>query len=193
MSDNGKSIRAEGYWSALNESRKSIVSMIESVEGRDGWTIHAVVASGDSKDAVYAVVIRSMVGESGLLLSERMVRIPHDISSSEELGMLDNGIHRRISGPLAQALVRGYARADNDRFAADDNPDPLALDAIGEQVDDAPDWMVEEETPHEDFRPSGSTHECAACGESVSERSGINIGDALGIDKWVHESCEGEQ
>lgn len=184
--------RGETYWEDLDEQRPAVIEMIEQAESE--WTIHAVVASGQSEDAVFVCVIKSMVGDSGLILSERMMRVPNDIESSDDLGMLDNGIHRRVTGPVAQALVRGYARTDNDRLAASDNADPLVMDAIGDDVEDDPAYLTEgSDDPHDKYRDDPVTHDCAACGEQVSESAGTNMGAALGTDLWVHDRCEGDQ
>lgn len=183
------------YWDDLAASQKTVVEAIEQVEGEDDWTIHAVVLSGESSTGYFACVVRSKVGDSGLLLSERMVRIPKEgFDGPDDLDMLDNRIMRRVSGPLAQALTKAYARTTNDRLAADDlEADPVALSAIGEEVEHDPEELGPiADDPHEEIRESKTEYvECIECGEEVAKSEAINIGGALGVDQWVHRgACE---
>lgn len=192
--DTGAQIRKEGYWSELSESQQTVVDCIRQIEREDDWTVHAVILSGKSESDHFGTVIRSKVGDSGLLLSERMVKVPKSATSGDDIRMLDNKIIRRVSGPLAQALVRGYARANNDRLAAEELGNPLALSAIGSEIEEDPDELGKFRSPDDQIRERRTSKElveCENCGEPVSKSDAINVGGGLGLDHWVHQNCGG--
>lgn len=184
----------EGYWSEIDAVTETVVDGIEEAE--TDWTIHAVVLSGESDSAHFAVVVRSRVGNSGLLLSERMVRIPKDAEGPEDIGFTENGIHRRVSGPLARALTRAYARADNDDLASNElESDPLALSAIGTDVEENPEELGPFKThPHDEIRERREQQQreqqpdCEKCGKPVDPEHGVNMGGG-GLQLWVHDNC----
>ena len=191
MTNDTPQVNRMDYWEQLDASQQTVVEAIDNAE--QGWTVHAVVISGESADDLFATVIRSREGDEGLLLSERMVRIPKEISDPSEIGMLDNTITRRVCGPLAQALLKGYARADNDGLDPDEqDAPPLTLDARGELSED-PSELLDGigEDPHERRRKAAresSTEyvECVECGEQAEKSDAVNLGSALGKDSWVH-------
>ena len=196
--------RREDYWNEIENSQRTVGDLIREKVEADGWSPHAIVRAGESESTDYLIVICSQARDAGLILREGYVTVPDDAEDADAVkwGQCHD---RRVSGPLAQGLVRGYARASNDDLASDANADPLLIDAIGEEIEDDPDVLAEPIGDHPDAdrssdhdrgrsaaAQSGSseTVECQLTGEQVPKSEAINLGDALGTDHWVSKAAK---
>lgn len=210
---------AEGYWESLDGqtdggSDALTLERIAVAKCGDEWSPHAVIYAGEDDEGTdYLLVVRSRVGDSGaLILSERYIAVPSDLEEPDDARWLGNGIERRVNGRLTAALIRAYARADNDELAkAKDSPalldgtvpaetDPTDSDVLDRPYHDADDAPDVETEPTESGgrradaqksvdRHAGARHDtetCIECGQPVRKDEGKNIGGALGMDQWVH-------
>jgi len=140
MTEEHTQLRALGYWSELAEEQEtdggeSALSPVEWVREatEEEWSIHSVILADQTEETLFLLVIRSRVGDSGIILSERYFSLdredPSRCLSEDGSGYSGNGIERRVSPGLAQGLLKSYARVDNAGFAGSDESEPLLLDA----------------------------------------------------------------
>jgi hypothetical protein len=192
--------RREDYWDGLEDSAVDLL-----LDAADEWTIHAATVAGktDDGDTLFLAVVRSRLGDAGLLLSLRYATV--DLLD-RSVSWSDNGVEMRVSGPLTQALARSFARADSDGLAGAQDTDPLALSVVEDgAVREDPDLLTRplstlrgDESSVEDGRDprlkesrEGNTSDtvtCEQCGGQVPREDAINIGGGIGVDVWT---CEG--
>ena len=201
MSPDPTDARKQDYWSRVEESQTSIADLAEAKVREDGWTIHALIKAGEADGTLYLIAIASQPRDAGMILREGYLAA--DVEDPDPSWTTTHD--RRVNGPLAQALLRGYARTSNDRLGAEDNPDPVVLDATGERVEDDPAALTEPIGEHPDAEhyadedrtvadadvdKSGSVV-CEVTGETIPMSEAVNVGEPLGVEKWVAKSVSG--
>jgi len=195
----GHDARRENYWETVGKTALDLL-----LDRSDEWHIHAATVAGlaEGDDVAFLAVVRSRLGDAGLLLSLRYARV--DLLD-RSVAWTDNGIEMRVSGPLTEALARSFARADSDGLAGAQEQDPLLLSVVEDgacaedpdlltqpldhQRDDGED--VEGRDPRLKESREGNTSEtvtCEQCGADVPREDAINIGGGIGVDVWT---CEG--
>ena len=213
--------RREDYWEGLEEADADELTLerVAVAKCGDEWSPHAVVYAGeDDEGTEYLLVVRSRIGDSGsLILSERYVAVPADLEEVDDARWLGNGIERRVNGRLTTALVRAYARADNDTLADPQGPPALLDGTVDGETDptesDALERPLLEPEPEAEPEPAEKTgdgrrrsaretvdphagarreaYQCVECGKYGTPDDLVNLGSALGEDQWVHErACE---
>lgn len=198
--DRGQAMRQD-YWQTLETTAADLL-----LDAADEWTIHAATVAGlaDDGETVFLAVVRSRLGDAGLLLSLRYARV--DLLD-RSVSWTDNGTEMRVNGPLTQALARSFARADSEGLAGAQDSDPLLLSVTEDgAVTEDPDLLT---TPLPNLRGDsddvedgrdprlkesreGNTSEtvtCQQCGGEVAREDAINIGGGIGVDVWT---CEGQ-
>jgi hypothetical protein len=198
--------RREDYWQSVGKTALDLL-----LDAADDWTIHAATVAGADEDeeTVFLAVVRSRLGDAGLLLSLRYARVA---VLDRDVAWTDNGIEMRVNGPLHEALLRSFARVGNEGLAGEQE-EPLALSVLTEDgnVEDDPEVLT---TPLDRLRDDGdeeapegrdprlkesregdtsATVECQECGGQVPREDAINIGGGIGVDVWACEGTHVEQ
>lgn len=188
--------RKQDYWQRVAESQTSRAEMIREHVESDGWTAHTLIEAGEANGVMFVIVIASQARDAGMMLREGYVAV-----EDGERPRWTSTHDRRVNGPLAQALLRGYARTSNDRLGAEDADDPLVLGATGSAVEDDPESLTESIGEHPDAEryadedretAQTDTVTCEVTDEEVPREDAVNIGAALGVEKWVSQRFAGE-
>ena len=193
--------RRQDYWDRVEAAQASLSDVAAAKVREDGWTVHTLIKAGEADGTTYLIAIASQARDRGMILREGYL----SVEDGEDPAW--TSVHdRRVNGPLAQALLRGYARADNDRLGAEDVADPLLLDATGDAVEDDPAALTEPIGEHPDAEhyadedrtvadadvAEGGTVVCEVTGETIPQSEAVNIGAALGVEKWVAKKVAGD-
>lgn len=107
-------------------SNKSPLELIEE-NCNDTDTLHAAVPTGREDEKLFVLTIREQEGDSGPLLHERYAVV--DLAA-ETMEWGSEGIVRRMTPALPQALTQAYARTTN-ALKASEEWDPHVGTALG--------------------------------------------------------------
>ena len=176
--------RREDYWGQVEASQTSIGDVLTDKIKADEWSPHALIEAGKDGSTLFVLAICSRKGDHMILREGYLVV---DIDDDRPAPKWIKTHDRRVNGSLSQALIRGYARASNDELGGD-NPDPLLLGATTEAVEDDPDELTTPIGDHPDKGRVGETVICSLTDREVPKSEAVNIGEALGIEKWVAKS-----
>ena len=119
--------RKEDYWERVEQDPETVADLL--LAESDEWTIHGISLVGEQseRDLLHLLVVRSRLGESGLLLSVGYCSV--DRSTAEVRWSGDNNCIMRVSGPVTKALLQMLGRADAEGLAGEQQ-DPLLIDAL---------------------------------------------------------------
>lgn len=161
------------------------VSALDLVlQQRDDWRIHGVTLAGREDDGtMHLLVLRSKVGQSGLLLSLRYFAA-HPADRSGHWSR--QGVEMVVNGELTQAMLSMLASADAAGLAGEQG-DVVTRDVTGGQSEQDPDSLLDPLAQlADDGDDPDAEVECLSCGGTLRAGDAIKV-DMAGNDLYRHK------